>query len=158
MTVHTAPRALIDHLKHTGVVFDLLPHPHTESALAEAKALGVDAADVAKTIVLSTPDGFVRAVLPATRRLDLPKVRDRLGTNDVRLATEEVLAGAYPEFELGAVPPLAEDSGDRVLVDERLVDAGWIVFEAGTHEESLRLQTTDLLRLTGGRTVDICED
>lgn len=158
MTVHTAPRALIDHLKHAGVVFDLLPHPHTETALAEAKALGVDAADVAKTIVLSTPDGFVRAVLPATRRLDLHKVRDRLGTHDVRLATEEVLAGAYPEFELGAVPPLAEHTGDRVLVDERLVDGGWIVFEAGTHEESLRLQTIDLLRLTGGRTVDICED
>ena len=71
-------------------------------------------------MVLTTPDGFVRAVLPASNRLDLGKLREILGTKDVELATEAVLAGAYPEFELGAVPPLTGGDGDRVLVDRRL--------------------------------------
>lgn len=157
MTVHTPPpKTMIEHLEHAGIAFELIPHPHTETALAEAKALRVRPEDVAKTIVLSTPEGFVRAVLPASERLDLHKARELLGTGDVRLATEEVLAGAYPEFELGAVPPLAEASGDRVLIDKRLFESGWIVFEAGTHEQSLRLRTTDLLHLSGGRTADLC--
>ncbi len=159
MNIRTLPpRTLIEHLEHAGVPFDLLPHARTETALAEAKVLGMQAEDVAKTIVLATPEGFVRAVLPASQRLDLHKVRELLDTSDVGLATEEVLAGAYPDFELGAVPPLAEDSGDRVLIDKRLFQSGQIVFEAGTHEQSLRLRTTDLLQLSGARTADICAD
>jgi hypothetical protein len=38
----------------------------------------------------------VRALIPASGRLDLHKVRAFLGTNNVQLASEETLAGAYP--------------------------------------------------------------
>jgi hypothetical protein len=50
-------------------------HPRTTTAAAEAHVLGLEPRDVAKTVVLSTPDGFLRAVLPASERLDLGKVR-----------------------------------------------------------------------------------
>jgi hypothetical protein len=52
-------------LDEAGVRYELLPHARTESALAEAEALGVAAAGVAKTLVVTTPEGYVRAVLPA---------------------------------------------------------------------------------------------
>ena len=48
----------------------------------------------------------MRAVLSASERIDLRKVKAILGSGDVHLASEQVLAGAYPEFELGAVPRL----------------------------------------------------
>ena len=66
---------LTSALDEAGVSYELLPHAHTESALAEAQALGVSPDDVAKTLVVKTPGGYVRAVLPASARLDLRKLR-----------------------------------------------------------------------------------
>jgi Ala-tRNA(Pro) deacylase len=139
--------------------YELIPHGHTERALDEATALGVRPEEVAKTIVVRTPEGYVRAVLPATERLDLRKVREHLGDGrHVRLASESELAEAYPDFELGAVPPFGGRSGDKVLVDPRIAERESIVFEAGTHDQSLRMKTADLLALTKAELVGICDE
>lgn len=158
MTTHTAPRSLVQQLEQAHVAYELIGHPRTTTAAAEAEVLGLDRHEVAKTLVLTTPDGFVRAVLPASERVDLDKVRAVLDTKHVQLATEEVLAGAYPEFELGAVPPLTGGDGDRVLMDRRLLETDSIVLEAGTHEQSLRLRTADLVELSGATPADLSED
>ena len=158
MTTHTAPESLVQQLERASVAYELIGHPRTTSAAAEARTLGLDPHEVAKTVVLVTPDGFVRAVLPASERVDLRKVRTVLDTRDVQLATEEVLAGAYPDFELGAVPPLSGAGGDRILVDRSLCENEWVVLEAGTHEQSLRLRTTDLVELSGAQLADLSQD
>jgi Ala-tRNA(Pro) deacylase len=149
---------LVDELDRAGVQYELLPHSRTESAAAEAEALSVDPRDVAKTLVLTTPEGFVRAVLPATDRLDLRKVRELLGTKEIELATEEQMAEAYPEFEVGAVPPIAGSRGDRVLVDLGLGKREWVVFDAGGHEQSVRVRSDDLVRIAGAQLADLCRD
>jgi hypothetical protein len=38
------------------------------------------------------------------------------------LASEDELARAYPEYDLGAVPPFGGASHDRVLVDAGVTD------------------------------------
>ncbi len=157
MTTHTAPRSLVEQLERAAIEFEIIDHARTESAAAEARILGLSPHEVAKTVVLVTPDGFVRAVLPASERLDLRKVRSLLSTSDVQLASEQVLAGAYPEFELGAVPPLAAD-GDRVLVHRSLCDNEWVVLEAGTHVQSVRLRTGDLVSVSHAELVDLIQD
>ena len=158
MTTHTASRRLVQQLERASIPYELIDHPRTTTAAAEAEVLGLDPREVAKTVVLVTPEGFVRAVLPASARLDLRKVRAHLDTKDVQLATEEVLAGAYPEFELGAVPPLTGEDGDRVLVDRHLRESEWVVLEAGTHEQSVRLRTDDLVDLSHGQVLDLSQD
>ena len=158
MTAHTPPKSLVQQLEEASIAYELIDHPRTTTAAAEAHVLGLDSREVAKTVVLSTPDGFLRAALPASERLDLGKVRALLGTKDVQLATEVVLAGAYPDFELGAVPPLTGGDGDRVLMDRRLCENEWVVLEAGTHEQSLRLRATDLVQLSDARVVDLSQD
>jgi Ala-tRNA(Pro) deacylase len=149
------PQTIIGRLEVARVPYELLPHARTDSALEEAEALGVEASRVAKTIILETADGFVRAVLSATSRLDLRKVRDILGTKDVHLASESALVSAYPQFELGAVPPFGGPDGDLVLMDGRLCSTDHLVIEAGTHDESLRLRTKDLVALTNAMLVDL---
>jgi Ala-tRNA(Pro) deacylase len=158
MTARTAPQSLVNELEQASIPYELIDHARTTTAAAEARVVGVAPHEVAKTVVLTTPDGFVRAVLPASDRLDIGKLREILGAEDVELATEAVLVGAYPEFELGAVPPLTGGDGDRVLIDRRLCANEWIVLEAGTHEQSLRLRTSDLVGLTDARLVDVSQD
>jgi Cys-tRNA(Pro) deacylase len=147
-------------LDKAGVEYELLSHRHTETAAAEAEALGVDPGEVGKTLVLSTPDGNVRAVLPGSARLDVRKVRDVLGVTGkrVHLLSEDALRRDYEEFELGAVPPLGGKSSDRILVDTRLAERDSIVIEAGSHDESVRITTADLIRLTEAQVADICRD
>ncbi|MGE5274301.1 MAG: aminoacyl-tRNA deacylase [Verrucomicrobiota bacterium] len=146
-------------LESAGVEFEALAHRRTETAGEEARSLGIAPDAVAKTVVLGTPEGHVRAVLLASERLDLRKVRTVLGltAKEVSLLGEEELAQHYPEFELGAVPPFG-GRADRVLVDRRVVDHERVVLEAGTHDTSLRLRTSDLLNLTGAQVLDLCQD
>jgi Ala-tRNA(Pro) deacylase len=146
-------------LDEAEVSYELLPHAHTESALAEAEALGVSPDDVAKTLVVKLPEGYVRAVLPASARLDLHKLRELHGggRHAVHLAAEEDLRRDYPEFELGAVPPIGGRS-DPVVVDAKVANRASVVIEAGSHEESLRLTAADLVHVTRATVTDISED
>jgi Ala-tRNA(Pro) deacylase len=149
---------LIDALERADARYEVLEHPRTETARAEAHALGLPADDVAKTLVVTTPDGYLRVVLPASRSLDLRRLRDAVGgRHHTHLATEEDLARDYPEFELGAVPPFGGARVDRVLVDRRVASRDQVVFEAGDHSHSIRLPAADLLRAAGdAEVVDVC--
>jgi prolyl-tRNA editing enzyme YbaK/EbsC (Cys-tRNA(Pro) deacylase) len=125
----------------------------------EAAALGVAPEEVAKTLVLSTPEGNVRAVLQASARIDLHKVGELLGLTGkkVQLASEEDLERDYGEFELGAVPPFGGNA-DRVIVDRALAERDSVVLEAGSHERSVRMKAADIARLTGAQVADISRE
>ncbi len=150
--------ALTSALTEGGVDFEVLPHARTMRAADEAVALALAPEEVAKTLVVTTPNGAVRAVLPASERIDLNKLGELAGGSrkHVHLASEHELERDYPEFELGAVPPLGGAHRDRVVVDRRLAERGTIVLEAGSHEESVRMQAADLIRLSGAEIADIC--
>lgn len=146
-------------LDEAGVDYELLEHAHTERAMDEAAALGVMPDEVAKTLVLTTPEGNVRAVLPASERIDLRKVGELVGATGkkVHLASEEDLARDYGDFELGAVPPFGGKS-DRVIVDRGLAERDSVVLEAGTHERSVRMKAAEIVRLTGAQVADISRE
>ena len=147
-------------LDEAGVGYELLPHPETMSARAEAEALGVDAGEVGKTLIVTTPEGYVRAVIPGDCRIDMHKLRDAVGAagKKVHLATEDDLSRDYPEFDLGAVPPVGGSRRDRVLVDSRVAEHESVVVEAGSHDRSVRLPTAQLIRLARAQVADICEE
>ena len=150
---------LIHELTERHLQFELITHKPAITAGEEAAEVGVAPTGVAKTLVLSTDSGFVRAVLQASERLDLHKVRELLGDGkDTRLATEAELAGAYPMFELGAVPPFGGPTDDRTIVDSRLAALDVFVVDAGSHHESLRMRMDDLLSLTQAEIADIRAD
>jgi Ala-tRNA(Pro) deacylase len=146
-------------LEEAGIDFDVLEHAHTERAVDEAAALGIGPEEVAKTLVLVAPGENVRAVLAASERIDLHKVAAVLGLSGkkVHLASEDDLARSYPDFELGAVPPLGGRE-DRVIVDERLAGRDSVVLEAGAHDRSVRLKAVDLVRLSQAQVADICKE
>ncbi|HSL63182.1 MAG TPA: YbaK/EbsC family protein [Gaiellaceae bacterium] len=150
--------ALAQALEAAGIGFDVLDHERTDRATDEARVLGLRPGEVAKTLVVHTPEGYVRVVLAAADRIDLHKVRALVaGGKEARLATEEELERDYPEFELGAVPPVGGRS-DRVLVDRRVADLEAVVLEAGAHDQSIRLDARELVRVTRAEVVDVAAD
>lgn len=151
----TTMTELREELDLAQIDYDLIEHRRTETAGDEARAIGATLDEVAKTIVLVSGERFVRAVLPASERLDLHKVQEVLEDKHARLATEGELVSAYPMYELGAVPPFGVPAGDLVLVDRRLAERDSVVAEAGSHNESVRLRTRDLLRLAAAKIEDL---
>jgi Ala-tRNA(Pro) deacylase len=154
-----APDRLVEHLREAGCEFEVLRHRRTLTAAAEAHALGVVEQEVAKTVVVRDEQGrHVRAVVPASRRLDLDKVALATGTRTVTLLSETDLISAYPQFELGAVPPFGGPGGDTVVVDWRVADADLVILEAGVHDTSLRLAAHELLRICDAEVADIARE
>jgi len=127
-----------EHLEKQGIRFEVLPHPPATSALGEALALGVTADEVVKTVVLDVETGHALAIIPASRRLDLDMVRRALGDDHARLATEHEIAQDFPEFELGALPPLPSMMHLPVVIDPSVLQHRTITFAAGTQRESVR--------------------
>jgi Ala-tRNA(Pro) deacylase len=159
---HYAPEGasveLMRGLTNLGVEFEPLRHPRTETARDEAQALHASLDRVGKTVVVCAAEGRARVVLQASERLALPKLREAIGLADARLATEDEIAAAYPTFELGAVPPFGGPEGDRVVVDRRVAALESVIVEAGSHSDSIRIATADLVRITGAEVVDVIAD
>jgi Ala-tRNA(Pro) deacylase len=151
--IYTLARALDE----AGVRFEVLPHRRSNSAIGEAVALALPPEIVAKTVIVTTPSGNVRAVVSATDHVDIRRLADHLdlAKSDVRLATEGELAVEYPMFEVGAVPPLGGERRDPVVIDRVLAAAESVVFDAGTHAESVRVATAALIRASEADVADI---
>ena len=119
--------------------------------------LGLPLAEVAKTIIVRSANENIRVVLPASERLDMHKLREIVGgPKETHLLTEEDLLREYPEFELGAVPPLGGPK-DRVILDRRLAARDTFVIEAGAHDRSIRLAPQAVLATADCLVEDICE-
>lgn len=154
-----APRSRLDRfLNEAGIEHELVEHRAVFAALDEVDATGTDAASVAKTLVLHGRDDYRIAVIPAGRRLDMARARAALRwTRHLRLATEEEIEGAFPGFEVGALPPFGESLPVPEVVDVRLLYRERILCAAGDHRHGVRLDPRELLRLIEPRIADICE-
>jgi Ala-tRNA(Pro) deacylase len=150
--------AVTSFLDGRDVAYEVVEHGPTYSALEEARAAGVPAQDAAKTLALRDRDGYRLAVIPASRRLEVGRVRTLLGgTSHLRLATEDELERDFPMFDIGALPPFGPMVPVPEVFDIHLVYHDRILCAAGDHQHSLLLDPRDLLRLAEPRVADICE-
>lgn len=150
--------AVTKFLDREEVGYDVVEHRPTFSAAAEARASGNDPREAAKTLALHDRGGYRLAVIPASRRLDLHRVRELMGgTSHLRLATEEELETDFAMFEVGALPPLGPMVPVPEIVDVHLLYHDRILCAGGDHRHSLRIDPRDLLRLCEPRVADICE-
>jgi len=133
-----------EHLERRGCAFEVLPHRQAYTSIDEARALGVDADEVLKTLALRTGSRYALLVIPASRRLDLHLAREAVGDSRARLASEEELARDFAGYQLGALPPLAGLVDAEVYVDPEVLGHDSVAFAAGTQTESVRLRPGEL--------------
>lgn len=125
--------------------FMVAPHSKTYSSLAEAKELGIGADEVIKTVMLSTTTGHVAAVIPASSRVDTRKLENLLHVEDARLATEDEITEDFPDFELGALPPVPSLLGIPLVVDPKVTQHDRVAF-AASPDLSIEIETADLFK------------
>lgn len=150
--------AVTGYLDEQGLDYEVVEHEETYSATQEARADGVPPADVAKTIVLRDDEGYRLAVIPGSERLDLSRVRELLGASkSLRLATEEEMAADFPDFDVGALPPIGPLLPATEVIDRQLLNHDRIAFAAGDHRHGILIDPNDLIQLTQATVGDVCE-
>lgn len=134
------------YLNEMHIPYQVLPHLRTGSSLHTATVTHVPARQIAKGVLLEDERGYLMAVVPATYHVHLGALRQQLG-RQVGLATEQEVAQLFTDCDRGAIPPVGDAYGIETVVDEDLMDAPEVYFEAGDHEELIRLQGSDFMRL-----------
>ncbi|MDI1265923.1 MAG: YbaK/EbsC family protein, partial [bacterium] len=129
------------------VTYDVIPHAATMSSTRTAEACHVPGDALAKAVVLRRDDGYMLAILPASRHLHLSALKAQLG-HKVDLASEEEVARLFDDCECGAVPPVGECFGLDVIVDDSIDTQREIYMEGGDHTTLIRLERGQFARLT----------
>jgi Ala-tRNA(Pro) deacylase len=148
------------HLEQEGIEYELVEHDRALTAAAEARAAGQEPANAVKSVLLRSVEGYELVVLQASDRLDLGKVSQQLGESrsDLRLATEEEIDADFPQFELGAIPPLGEMLPAPEIVDRRVLEHDRVLCNAGDHTHSVLLDPSEIVRASSAEVADVRED
>lgn len=130
-------------LELRGIPFEELRHPEAYTTQEVAQSEHVSGHRVAKVVVIMADGRPVELVLPASRHVDLDRVRTILHAHEVRLATEAEMEHYFTDCEVGAIPALRHWKEVEVLMDRTLNVEGPILFQAGTHADAIRLNYRD---------------
>jgi Ala-tRNA(Pro) deacylase len=140
MAIATRLKAYLDESQ---VNYETLVHSTAYTAQEVAAATHVPGQELAKTILVRSGEELLMVVLPAPAHLDLEAFSDEIGLGGARLATENEFRDRFPDCDLGAMPPFGNLYDIPVYADESLKEDDQIVFNAGTHEEAIRMAFKD---------------
>jgi Ala-tRNA(Pro) deacylase len=134
-------------LDSKGVAYSTIDHAPALTARETAAATPVARGEFAKTVLVKVDGTLAMAVVPASRRVDTDKLARLLSADRVEIATEDEFKNVFPGCELGAMPPFGNLYDLEVFVAEDLSEDDEIVFNAGTHNQSMRIAYADYERL-----------
>jgi len=140
------PGTLVKYLADNSIAYDRLAHRHTSTSLDTARVTNIPGNELAKSVILEDEQGYVMAVVPATRHVKIREI-NRLLNRHMGLATESELGRLFQDCELGAIPPVGQAYGMQTVVDESLDRCNDIYFEAGNHEELIHVKGNTFRKL-----------
>jgi len=149
----------IDAARHAGVVFTVHEYAHGARAslrdggrgyaLEAVEALGIEAARVFKTIVVSVDGRLGLAVVPADTEVDLKAVADALGGRRAAIAPPAEAERATG-YVLGGISPLGTRRTLPTVVDASAASFPTIHVSAGRRGLEIELAAADLVRVVAG--------
>jgi Ala-tRNA(Pro) deacylase len=145
----TIAQTVSRQLDRKHIDYQVLHHSHTGSSLESARSAHISSQQIAKAVLLRDEYGYVLAVIPASRELDLAEVEQELGRR-LHLAKEYELNEIFTDCALGAVPALGPAYGLETVADTQLRSMSDIYFESGDHEELIHVAETQFEDLMEG--------
>ena len=147
------PAKLIEFLNNNKVRYEVLHHPEAFTAQELAAVEHVKGKNHAKVVIIKSDGAKFMAVLPADHRVDLEKF-DKVTGKRTALATEVEFKELFPDCAVGTMPPFGSLYNLEAYVDKSLTDDQFIVFEAGTHTDAIKMGYADYARVAKPRIAD----
>jgi Ala-tRNA(Pro) deacylase len=134
---------LREFLDRNRIQYLVISHSVAYTAQGIAALTHIPGKELAKTVMVMVDGRLAMAVVPASFRVDLYRLKKYLGADSVELATEHEFRGRFPDCETGSMPPFGNLYGMDVFVDQALAEDEEIAFNAGSHRELVRMRFAD---------------
>jgi Ala-tRNA(Pro) deacylase len=148
------PKQLIDCLDQNDVEYEILHHAEAVTAQRIAQAEHVKGRHQAKVVMIKSGDQHLMMVLPADHQIDLEKVEKLIG-KPVSLDRENEFKSLFPDSAIGAMPPFGNLYGLPTFVDKHLAGQDYMVFEAGTHTDAIKISYSDYEKIVKPKVGDL---
>lgn len=142
---------LKEFLDTQNIPFETILHTTAYTAQGIAAMTHISGKELAKTVIVKLDDTMCMAVLPASQQVDLELLRAATGASMATLASEREFRQKFPDCETGAMPPFGNLYDMPVYVEESLTKDKEIAFNAGSHNELMRLSFADFVRAASPR-------
>jgi Ala-tRNA(Pro) deacylase len=150
---------VVEFLETNSAKYEVTQHQPTYSAQQMAAAEHVSGREVAKPVLIKADGKYYMCVLPACCKVDLDALKQELRADHLALAGEDEMSKLFADCELGAEPPFGNLYGLETLMDQSLQADEHIVFQAGTHEQAIRMATRDYNQLVSPKVLSFsCPD
>lgn len=137
-----------------GLEIEIRERPAARSLPEAAALLGLQPADIVKTLVVKrSDDSYLFALVPGGRAISWPKLRAVVGVNRLRLPEPE-LALAATGYERGTIVPIGSTTDWPIYADESIVGRR-VAMGAGAHGYSLFVDADALIRAYDATVADI---
>lgn len=118
------------------------------------RALGVEGAQIAKSILFKSGDQFGLFVAAGDVRINQKTVKSVLGGGKVKMATPEEVED-ITGFRVGGVCPFALQREVPIFLDESMKRFDTVYTAAGTPQSALPVSFNQLQRITNGIVIDV---
>ncbi len=150
-------KKLKDFLDGQKVKYVSITHSPAYTATEVAESTHIPGRELAKTVIVKLDGRMAMAIVPSTRKVDLNLLRESVGAEEAKLATEEEFKSLFPDCETGAMPPFGNLYGIDVFVAPKLTEDEQIGFNAGSHTEVIQMKYKDFAGLVKPKVLRMTE-
>ena len=149
----------INVLKKAGIAYQIHDYQHDEDAvsygLEAAEALGVEAAQVFKTLIVNLqPKSCVVAIVPVASQLSLKALALAAGGKSARM-TEPKEAERITGYVVGGISPLGQKRCLLTVIDDSALTHTAIFVSGGRRGLDMSVASADLIALTAAKVANI---
>ena len=120
--------------------YTVISHSPAFTAQEIASSSFISGNELAKTLILNVNGDVVMTVIPASKRLDIPKLIKIFGIEEISLAQESEFRNIFSECKTGAMPPFGNLFKMKTYASSELKHNKYITFNAGNHSELIRMK------------------
>lgn len=151
--------SLLSWLDDKHIRYEIHEHERSLTALATARAEGVDPASFAKVVWVRTAEGLeALLIVDAEDHLDLHKARDVLKSKKVSLVPEDEIEELAPDCDPGAMPAVGILFGLPTYADHAIAQSEEVSFNGGSHAFAVRVDRAGWEHALGVVYADLAAD
>lgn len=146
-------------LKEAGIATEIIVHAEpTHSSQAAAEVLGIDVAQIAKSVIFRAPnsDRVVLVIASGANRVDEARVVAAIGEPTAK--ANAAFVKERTGFSIGGVAPLGHLTEPIVLLDETLLRFERVYPAAGHPNTGFPVAPAELARAAGARVCAVAQD
>jgi Ala-tRNA(Pro) deacylase len=135
------------YLEEHEVKYEVQHHKETYTAQEVAAEVHEKGRFIAKVFIARADGNLKMLVLPAHLHVDYERIKQYTGAEDFRREHEDHFKHLFPDCEVGAMPPFGNLYKIPVYLDRSLAEMPYLVFQAGSHRDTIKIATHDYIKL-----------